>query len=502
MSSTEALWSELTTEMRVVARLDEIRSVLAWDQQTHLPPRGHEARSEQLALLSTQVHDRLTAPRVGEWLETLASCSDLDDDRRAGLCNLTRDWRREVAVPTALVERLARLQGQGHAAWLEARETKSVTGFLPVLEQLVEISRERAAAIDPVRSAYDVLLEEYEPGATTASVVPLFSRLRVGLVELIDAIRGATPLPRIEGTFDAGRQLALCRELAVAIGYDADAGGLDLSTHPFTIRLGSGDVRITTRIDPADLMMSVGGTMHEAGHALYEQGLPRHLVGTGLEGAASMGLHESQSRFWENTIGGSLPFARWLQGPLRKHLGTDVPSAGAVYHASNRVEAGANRVMADEVTYNLHIIVRFELERALFDGRLAVRDLRDAWNEAYRRDLGVDPADDVAGVLQDIHWSGAAFGYFPTYTLGNLYAASFGAKLAQDVPDLWTRVEAGEFAPILGWLRQNIHQHGHRWETAELVERVVGPRDPVEDLLAYLWSRHGALHGLVRPAAR
>lgn len=498
MASTQALWDELTAEMRAVGRLDEIRSVLTWDQQTHLPNAGHEARSEQLALLSGLHHARLTAPRVGELLDTLAARTDLDEQQRAGLRNLTRDFRREVAVPASLVERLALLQGQGHATWLEAREAKDFRRFAPVLADLVEISRERAAAIDPNRPVYDVLFDEFEPGATTASVVPLFSRLRAGLVELIDAIRTTKPLPRLDATFDADRQLALCRELAVAVGYDVSAGRLDLSTHPFTIRLGSGDVRITTRIDPSDLLMSVGGTMHETGHAMYEQGLPRHLLGTGLEGAASMGLHESQSRFWENTIGGSLPFHRWLQGPLRARLGLDAPDAAALYHASNRVEPGPNRVMADEVTYNLHIIVRFELEQALFDGRLAVHDLRDAWNEAYRRDLGVDPADDVAGVLQDIHWSGAAFGYFPTYTLGNLYAAAFGAQLALDLPDLWTRVERGDFAPILAWLRDRIHRHGHQWETAELVERVVGPRDPVEDLLRHLWGRHGALHGVER----
>jgi carboxypeptidase Taq len=398
------------------------------------------------------------------------------------------------------VERIARLTAQGHEAWLAARAERSFARFAPILAELVDASRERASAIDPSRPTYDVLVDEFEPGMTAAALAPLFSRLRAGLVELIDAIRGAPSLPALSGTFPADAQLALCRELAGALGYDLGAGRIDLSTHPFTICIGTGDVRITTRIDPNDLLMAVGGTMHEVGHAMYEQGLPRHLLGTGLEGAASMGLHESQSRFWENTIGGSLPFCRWLEGPLRARFGEAAPDARALFQATNRVEPGPNRVMADEVTYNLHVIVRFDLERALFDGTIAVRDLREAWNEAYRRDLGVDPADDVQGVLQDIHWSGAAFGYFPTYTLGNLYAASLGAKLAEDLPALWDLVERGEFAPILGWLRERVHRHGQRWETAELVERVVGRRDPVEDLLAHVWGRHGAIHGVRRNA--
>ncbi|MEQ1500599.1 MAG: carboxypeptidase M32, partial [Myxococcota bacterium] len=472
--STDDLWTELVGELRAVTRLNEIRAVLTWDQQVTLPAGGHGARAEQLALLYALHHARFAAPRVGELLHTLSDRDDLDDAQRAGVRNMLRAWRREAAVPAELVERLGRLQGTGHEAWMAARAGNEFGLFAPVLGELIEVSRARAAAIDGSKPAYDVLVDEFEPGTSVATLVPLFARLRDGLVRLIDAIRGVAPMPTATGDYPPDAQLALMRTLAATVGYDLDAGRVDLATHPFTINLGPGDVRVTTRLDPRDLLMGIGGTMHEVGHAVYEQGLPSHLVGTGLEGPASMGLHESQSRFWENTIGRSLPFFRWLEGPLRERFGAGAPTADALFRSANRVVPGPNRVSADEVTYNLHVAVRFELERGLIGGTLAVRDLRDAWNEAYRRDLGVDPGDDLTGVLQDIHWSSGAFGYFPTYTLGNLYAASIGRTIERELPALWDQVGRGELAPILAWLRDRVHRHGHRWDAPELVRRVVG----------------------------
>jgi carboxypeptidase Taq len=496
-----AAWDELVAEQRAIARLEEIRALADWDQQVGLPTAAHDARAEHLAVLAKVLHAHRTAPRLGDLLGQLdAGRADLDDDQRAGLDHLLRDWRREAAVPPELAERLGRLQGQGHARWMEAREARDFALFAPTLAEIVDVSRERAAAIDAARPAYDVMIDEYEPGATMAQLTPLLDRLEAGLRVLLDAVRGVAPLPPLRERFDPAIQVALSRTVAAALGFDGGAGRLDLSVHPFTITLGAGDVRITTAVDEGDLLGGLGGTVHEVGHALYEQGLPRHLLGTGLEGPASMGLHESQSRFWENVVGGSLAFFRWLDRPLRDHFGAGAPDPDTLYRAANRVVPGARRTSADEVTYDLHVIVRYQLEQRLIDGSLAVRDLRDAWNEAYRRSLGIDPVDDVAGVLQDIHWSAGAFGYFPTYTLGNLYAASFGRKLFGDRPELWAGVERGAFAPILAWLRQEVHRHGHRYDAAALVARVVGEVDPVEALLSRLWERHGALHGLARPA--
>lgn len=501
MASTAQLWSDLVAEMKVLARLEEVRGALTWDQQTYLPPDGNTSRGEQVALLMRLSHERMQQPWVGEHLEALAARDDLDDIQRAGVRNLRRDWDRAARVPAELIERMGRLQGEGFVAWMKAREAKDPAVFLPVLRELVQVVGDRARVIDPSRPVYDVLLDEFDPGTDTASLVATFGRLRAGLVELIDAVKAVEPMPRLEGRFDPAAQLELSRRIAVALGYDLKAGRIDVAEHPFTVSLGQGDIRITTRVGADDLLAGIGGTTHEAGHGMYEQGLPRaSWLGTGVDRAASMGLHESQSRFWENAIGRSLPFFRWIQGPMREVLGADAPSADRLFRAANRVEPGAIRIAADEVTYNLHIIVRFELERRLFDGSLDVADLPGAWNESYRQDLGVDPEDHSKGVLQDVHWSGGAFGYFPSYTLGNLYAASLARKLGEDLPDLWSRVEAGDFAPILGWLRDRIHRHGHLHDAPELVRRVVGDRDHVEDLLAHLWGRHGALHGLARPS--
>ncbi|MEQ1566689.1 MAG: carboxypeptidase M32 [Myxococcota bacterium] len=505
MASTETRWAELMVETRAAQRLTEVAAVLTWDQQTYLPPDGGAVRAEQLAAVSALQHARFASPRVGELLDDLAGRPDLDPDRAAGLANLRRDWHRAVAVPAELVERTARLTGLAQQAWLEARQLRSFDRFAPLLAEVVDATRERAAAIDASRPPYDVLLEEFEPGATAAGVSATFARLRAGLEQLLDAIRGVAPMPPLTGSWSVEQQRPLSDDLADALGYDRRAGRIDLAVHPFTTSLGRRDVRITTRVDPNDLSMMLGGTIHELGHALYEQGLP-DADGSGLASAASMGLHESQSRFWENTIGRSLPFCRWFEGPLKRRLGAGAPDAETLYRASNRVVAGSNRVMADEVTYNLHVIVRFELEQALIAGELAVRDLREAWNAAYRAALGVDPVDDVDGVLQDIHWSGGAFGYFPTYTLGNLYAAALGRAVATDLPDLWPLVERGEFAPILGWLRERVHHVGRRHTSAEIVRRAtntgasdVDPTDlAVDALLDYLWQRHGALHGVSR----
>lgn len=496
MGPTGALLSELRTEMRTVTRLDEVRSLLAWDQQTMLAVGGHPERAEQLALMSSLFHARFTAPRLGELLQELSQRGDLEELDRVGVQWLLRDWTRATAVPAALVERLALLQGKGHQAWMEARAAKDFRVFSPVLQELVDATVERARCLDGSLPVYDVLVDEFEPGMTSARLTDLFGRLRAGLLPLLDAIRGAEPMPELQGSFPTELQMQLSRELAANMGFDTSRGRVDLSTHPFTIRLGGGDIRITTYLSERDPLHALGATLHETGHALYEQGLPRQLLGSGVEQYASMGLHESQSRFWENTVGRSAAFFRWLAPRFAERFGPSSPSAEQWYRAANRVKPGTNRVLADEVTYNLHIIVRFELEQALFTGKLTVPDLRDAWVEAYRRDLA-EPKDDVDGVLQDIHWSGASFGYFPTYTLGNLYSAALGSKLQGELP-VWELVERGEFAPILSWLRERVHQHGRRWPAEELVRRVTGEIDAVGALLDYLWARHGALHGVSR----
>lgn len=489
-------WDSLVEHVGRIETLRGVMGTLGWDEQTMMPPKAQRLRGAQRALLSRMEHEWITDARIGGWLEALEG--DADPVRRACARNLGRTYRRERGVPAELVVALAEAKSEGFAAWIDAKKRSDFARFAPSLSRLVELSRRRADAIDPHRHPYEVLLEEFDPGTSVEGLRAMFARLRDGLTPLLRAIAERPQLPALDATFDPERQTLLHREVAAALGYDLDGGRLDHAEHPFTTGLGEGDVRITTHIRADDLLSGLGATIHEAGHAMYEQGLPHALAGTTVTDAASYGLHESQSRFWENFIGRSRPFCRWLAARLAARFPEVGVDAEQLYQAQNRVERGLVRVEADEVTYNLHVIVRFELELALFDGTLSVADLPEAWNARYVEYLGVRPPNDARGVLQDVHWSGAAFGYFPSYTLGNLYAASLGATLERELPDLWARVEAGDFAHVLAFLRERIHAHGHLEEAPDLVRAAVGERDHVEDLLAYLWSRHGALYGVTR----
>lgn len=491
-----ATWSQLTTRTEEIAQLRATAALLEWDQQVMMPTGGGDARSGQIALLAGLVHARLVDPALSTLLDALAT-QDLPANQAAAVRNLRRDVARAVRVPAALVSELARAQADGFQAWLTAKETNNFAAFAPNLERIFALKRQEAAAIDPNRHPYDVLLEAFDPGTTLATLRPLFARLEAGLRPLIDAVRDHQPPPDVNGAFDLTAQKALHEEVMVALGFDKARGRLDFSEHPFSSAIARGDTRITTHLYPDDLLAGLSGTMHEAGHGMYEQGLPKELAGTTLDDAASYGLHESQSRFWENFIGRSLPFFRWLAPRVTAHTGATI-APEAMYRAANPIQASLVRIFADEATYNLHILVRFRLEVALLEGSLAVADLPAAWNAAYEDTLGLRPPTDSAGCLQDVHWGSGAVGYFPSYTLGNLYAASLAAALESELPDLWAQVERGEFAPILAWLRDRIHKHGHDAEAPEIVRAAVGDRDGVEDLLTHLWSRHGALYGVRR----
>ncbi len=490
-------WSALVEHVRRIETLESVMGTLGWDEQTMMPPKGAALRGEQQAVLSGLVHQAVTDDRVAAWLGALEG--ERDPIKAACRRNLGRDHARERRVPAALVDELARLRSEGFAAWLEAKREKDFRRFEPRLRKLLELSLRRAEAIDPGRHPYDVVLEGYDPGTTVEDLRRTFSRLRDGLTPLLDAIAARPQLPALEAELDVRGQEVLQRDVAEALGYDFEGGRLDRAEHPFTSGHGRGDVRITTRVEARDLLGGLGGTIHEVGHALYEQGLPHELDGTTVSHAASFGLHESQSRFWENFIGRSRPFCHWLATRVQKWLDAPGIDGEVLYRASNRGERGLIRVKADEVTYNLHIVIRFELELALFERTLDVRDLPEAWNARYAEYLGVTPPDVSVGVLQDVHWSGAAFGYFPSYTLGNLYAASLGAALLEAQPDLWERAGAGDFRAILAFLRERIHAKGHIAEAPQILRAAIGDRDSVEDLIGYLWNRHGALYGVERP---
>lgn len=494
--STEEIWAAVQTELREASLIYGASATLAWDQQTYMPPGAAALRGEQMAVLSRMVHERLSSPQLGVWLERLAT-ADLPGDGNVAVERLREDYARRVRIPASLVERSARASAMGFEGWMKARESGDFAQFAPHLEEHLDIARQRAAAIDPSGHPLQVLMNEFDPGVTIEQLKPMFARLQEGLSELIKAVADQ-PSRDLKGTWPTDQQLAMHRVIAEKLGYDFNTGRIDVAEHPFTISLGHGDTRITTHVYEDDLLSGLGGTVHETGHALYEQGLPARLFGTGLDEAASFGLHESQSRFWENAIGRSRPFFAWMKPLLDEYFPGNSASVDDLYRAANSIQPGLIRVSADEVTYNLHVIIRVELELALFDGELSIADLPEAWNDRYERYLGVRPTSDTEGVLQDVHWSSGAFAYFQSYTLGNLYAASFHEVLHEQMPDLDDKVAAGDFAPILGWLRTNIHDKGRTLYGDDRARAVFGDRDPVDDLLNYLWARHGSLYGLSR----
>jgi carboxypeptidase Taq len=491
--------ARFTDRCREIHDLGEIQALLEWDQQVTMPPRGTEQRGAQMAALAGLIHARLTDPALGDLIASLEDHPGLDGDRRADVREARRARDRAVRIPAALVTARAEACALAQGVWVEARRTSDFGLFRPHLEKVLDLTRQVAAAIgtpDP----YDALLDEYEPGMTAAALRGIFDGLRPRLTSLLERIRGASRRPDpaiLKRPCPAAAQEAFCRRLMADQGYDLTAGRLDASVHPFTSGT-FGDVRITTRYDERWLPTALFGLLHEAGHAIYEQGLDPARYRDPAGATCSLGIHESQSRFWENLVGRSRPFWRHYYPLLKEAFpGTfdDVPDEG-FYRAVNTVAPSLVRVEADEVTYNLHIILRFELEVLLVAGRLAVADLPEAWNERMRIYLGLTPPSDALGVLQDIHWSAGAIGYFPTYALGNLYAAQFMERLRADLPDLDGRVARGELAPVKAWLNEKIHRPGRRWLAPELCERVTGRPLSAEPALAHLEAKYADIYAL------
>jgi carboxypeptidase Taq len=492
MGVEDTAWTSLKTRICELEALEAVIQLLEWDQQTMMPPGGSAHRGVQLATISALMHDKTSDPQLGEWLGVL---SDSDDPHvMAAVRNLGRSHRRAVQIPSRLVADIATASNVGFGAWMAAREANDFGQFEGALERLVSLRRDEVACQGPAAHPYDHLLEQYDPGSTTAQLQPMFARLRPELANFIDTV-SSRPRPKsVSGKWAVNDQRCFSHSVISTLGFRLNDGRLDSAAHPFTVGMGRNDVRLTTHLYEDDLLGGLTGTIHEAGHGMYEQGLPADLAGTSIAAAAGMGLHESQSRFWENVIGRSLPFFEWLVPLIKQHFPDDNLSPADWYGHANRVERSLIRIQADEATYNLHIIIRFELELALLSGELSVADLPDAWNAAYRDLLGVSPDSPNDGVLQDVHWSNGLFGYFPSYTIGNLYAASFRYQMQDDVPDMWTNVADGDFGPVLAWLRDKVHRHGHSLDAPDIFRAAVGDRDPVADLMAHLNERQAALN--------
>jgi carboxypeptidase Taq len=494
----EQAYAELVRLSREESVLSSCVDLLDWDQETYMPPAGTKHRSEQMALLAGLVHDRATDPRYEELLSAVEGSSlvaDPESPEAVNVRELRRGYDRERRIPRRLVEEMARVTLRAAKAWAKARKENDFKSFAPWLDKVLALSREEADAVGYEGTRYDALLDDYEPGMTAEAVSALFTRLRADLVPLVDDLRGQdTAANVLDGTFDLERQRVLTDSTVAAIGFDFKGGRVDLAQHPFCTTLGRGDVRIGTRYFKNDVTRGIFACLHEAGHALYEQGLDAAHYGTPMGEAASIGVHESQSRLWENLVGRSegfwLHFYPQVQSTFRDAF--DDVSLETFRRSINRVEPHLIRVEADEVTYNLHVVIRFELERALLDGDLTVADLPGAWNELYHRYLGITPTDDRTGCLQDIHWAEGLIGYFPTYTLGNVYAAQIFAAAERAIGPLEDAFAAGEFGELRRWLGENIHRHGMRYRAPELISRVTGTAPDPQALIANLATRYRA----------
>jgi len=496
-------YEELLSRGKETAYLVSAMSVLNWDQRTHIPPKGHPHRVAQLVTLAKIRHQKMTDPRIGELLSVVEG-SDLVKDPLSVEAVNAREWRRTfdriAKIPEALAVEIARATAEGESVWEAARPANDWSLFAPYLERIVALKRQEARAIGYENEPYDALLDGFEQGQTTNALEPILQPLCEGLMKLLDRIQGKT-----RGTssslgasrFRVSYQQAFAREAAQRLGYDLHAGRMDISAHPFTTSIGPGDVRITSRYSTENFNEGFFAVIHEAGHAMYHQGLPLDHWGSPFARPASLGINESQSRLWENMVARSWSFWEYFYPKAQKRFRPlqDVPM-DRFYQVVNQVGPSPIRVEADEVTYNLHILVRLELEIALMREDLRVDELPDAWNVKTRQYLGLTPRNHATGVMQDVHWSGGLIGYFPTYSLGNLYAAQFLARAGQELGNLSEQFASGEFAPLLGWLREKIHSQGSRYLARDLVRLVTGKDLDPGYFITYLHEKYGELYKL------
>ena len=482
----------LLNHLKQTAALSQAAGILSWDQEAMMPPKGAQQRAEQAGALAAVIHEREADPRVPEWISNI-DIDEISDFDRANIREARRAYDRATMIPARLAQELAKAASEGQQIWAKARADNKFADFAPSLARTIKLKREEAACLSAGGDAYDALLDQFEPGAKAADLAPLLEGLRPRLTALREKI-AEKPVPKgIEGEFAKGKQMGLSRKVARHFGYDLDAGRLDTVTHPFCSG-SAGDVRITTRVDEAEPLGCLYSTIHETGHALYAQGAPDAFLPA--MDYCSMGVHESQSRFWENQIARSRPFMDWLHPAMTEAFGEVADGPDALYAAVNRVETGFIRTEADEVHYNLHILLRFELERELIAGALEVGDLEAAWNERFERDFGVAVPEARLGVLQDVHWSVGLFGYFPTYSLGNLYAACLDKAIRAALPDCDEMVRKNETGPILGWLRKHIHERGRLAPAGDLIADASGAPPSSAPLLDYLETKFSALYDL------
>lgn len=499
METAEKNFKDLHALSREAKIIEGVSHLISWDQETYMPPGGASIRAEQMKVLKGIHHSMRTSPSFSQALGKLVDletgcllCHTLPKNKQAAVREWYRDYKNEQALPKTFVEEYAQLTSNAVMAWRSAKESGAFQQFAPFLDKIIQMNRQKAEYLQYDDHPYDALLDEFEPGLRTREVATLFGDLKAFLTPHLQHLnRFPVDQTLLNGHWDHSKQMTFCHKILDAIGYDMHHGRLDLSSHPFSSACHPTDSRITTRIHPHSLTANILTVLHEAGHALYEMGLSQEYYGSPLGEARSLGVHESQSKWWETRIGMSLPFWKHYY-PLLQDTFTELKlySLDQFYRALNAVHPSFIRVEADEVTYPLHVILRFEIEKSLIEGSLNVRELPEAWNEKMKQLLGIEPKHNGEGCLQDIHWSLGCFGYFPTYTLGNLYAAQLFETFEAQQPDWGSKVEKGEFRFIKEWLHQHIYQHGREYPTLEMIKNVTGKEFSAVPYLNYLRNKY------------
>lgn len=479
-------------------------AILDWDEQTYMPIKGSGIRAQTNAFLAGFLHEKFTSSEFGKLLQevkVLHETGKLNDSQQVIFREVYREWEREMKLPGEFVTTLAQTTSEAHHIWAVARKNNDFKSFLPFLKKIVELKKQEAKYIGYQGSPYDALLDTYEPGLTAAQLDEIFKPLKEFLIPFIKSIKNSKiKIGRkiIQGKFPIQKQQELLDLLAQKMEFPLDRSRIDISAHPFTTNFNADDVRITVKFDPSDIMPAVGSLIHEMGHAFYELGIPSENFGTPLGESVSLGIHESQSRVWENQIGKSRAFWKYFYPGLRKIFPQPfkLVSLDQFYRAINMSKPSLIRIESDEVTYNLHIIIRYELERALIEDKIKVEDMPRLWNEKVKEYLGIKVPDDANGVLQDVHWSGGAIGYFPTYSLGNLYSAQFFRAAKKAIPDLEGQVAKGDFSKFHQWLTKNIHLHGKYYSAAALVKKVTGEELDSKYFIEYIKQKYSDIYKL------
>lgn len=482
-------YDDLISHVKRVATMGSIGGLLGWDQETMMPPKGIKRRSQEKSLIASLTHEWFTDEKVGKLIED-AKKESLDDDQKANIREIEWEYTRAKAIPNRLVVEMEEATTQAVEVWRDARKNKDFALFAPHLKKIIELTKRYANHIDPNAHPYEVVFASFERGMSIDDVKAYFAAIKERLVPLIEKINDATDTSIFDKPIPEETQIKVNKDIAKGVGYDFEKGRMDVSTHPFTGYMG----RITTRYE-GNWAHSIMGTIHESGHGMYEHGLPEEHFGTPLGDSVSLSVHEGMSRFWENYIGRSLPFWTFWYPTVKAEYELDITTKD-FYRMINQVKPGYIRVDADEVTYTMHIILRFEIEVGLMEGTIAIEDLPKVWNEKMQNYLGITPRDDGEGVLQDTHWASGLLGYFPTYTLGSMLAAQLFAAAQRDVPTLIEDMEKGDLSRLHAWLEKNIYLQGQRYRTKELIESVTGKKLSADDYCAYLESKFKKLYNV------